>query len=264
MRNLTFILLAFILAGAVSGQEFPKPMEPFRLVNDYTGLLNETDMMSLNNKLLQFNNETSTQIYVVTWDKLDGYDIGDYGDRLAENWGIGQKGKDNGILVLISPEAHKISVRVGYGLEGAVPDAVAGRVIDQVMQPAFRQNNYYAGIDSATNVLMSLTKGEFTAEDYMKKKGGDNAGIIPFLIIMFFILMIFFTNMRKRRYYSSHRSSLPWWLLMGGMSSGNSSWGSFSSGKGSFGGFGGGGGGFGGFGGGGGGSFGGGGASGGW
>jgi uncharacterized protein len=261
MRYLISIFFVILLTGHLTGQDLPKPMVPFRLVNDFTNLLNENEQLQLNSKLLAFNNETSTQIYVVTYDDLQCFDIADYGDRLAENWGIGQKGKNNGILVLISPSAHKISIRTGYGLEGVVPDAIASRLINNVVTPAFKQAQYYNGLDSATNVLMSLTRGEFTAEDYMKKKAGDAPGSIGFgILVLFIILMVFLSNMRRKKYYSPGRN-LPWWLLMAGMGSRNSGWGSFSSGSGSFGG---GSGGFGGFGGGGGGSFGGGGASGGW
>src|SRR5512133_380946 len=260
MRKLISIFFAFIFVWQLQGQELPEPMVPLRLVNDYTNLLNQNEQMGLNNKLLTFNNETSTQIYVVTYDNLQGFDIADFGDRLAQKWGIGQKAKDNGILVLVSPEAHQMTIRVAYGLEGAVPDALAKRLITNVITPAFRQQKYYAGLDSATSVLMSLTKGEFTADNYMKKSSEDTPGIVFGLFILFIFIMIISSTFRKRRMYSP-RHSLPWWLLMGSGMGKNSGWGSFSSGSGSFGGFGGGGGGFGGFGGGGGGSFGGGGAS---
>jgi uncharacterized protein len=234
-------------------------MEPKRLVNDYTNLLTEPQQVELNDKLLRFNNETSTQIFVVTYDDLQGYAISEFGQRLAENWGIGQRGKDNGILVLVSPVNRKITIQTGYGLEGAVPDAIGKRLIDQVITPYFREGRYYAGLDSATNVLISLTRGEFTADDYMNKSGGAGIPIAVILLILFF-LIIFSGFLRNRRRFYSPTRSIPWWMLLGSGASSNSSWGSFTSGKGSFGG----GGGFGGFGGGGGGSFGGGGASGGW
>jgi uncharacterized protein len=262
MRYFISIIFFLLIAFRLHAQEFPNPMVPLRLVNDYTGLLSEQEQINLNNKLLSFNNETSTQIYVITYDDLQGYDIGDFGQRLAQKWGIGQQGKNNGILVLVSPESRKITIQTGYGMEGAVPDAIASRLISEVITPSFRQAEYYAGLDSATNVLMSLTRGEFTADQYMKKKEESGPGILFALFILFmFIILITSSSRRKNRYYSPGRS-LPWWLLLGSMGAGkNSGWGSFTSGRGSFGG---GGGGFGGFGGGGGGSFGGGGASGGW
>jgi uncharacterized protein len=261
MRYIYSILLSLTILLPLQAQKFPDQMIPKRLVNDYTGLLSEQEMLSLNNKLLEFNNQTSTQIYVVTYDDLQGYDIGDFGQRLGENWGIGQQGKNNGILVLISPAAHKITIQTGYGMEGAVPDAVASKLIERVITPGFRQQKYYASLDSATNVLMSLTRGEFTADQYVKKGSEKAPGILMVVFILIMFVFVLTSGMRKRRVYSPGHA-IPWWLLLlgtGGPRSGG--WGSFSSGSG---GFGGGGGGFGGFGGGGGGSFGGGGASGGW
>jgi uncharacterized protein len=263
IRYLSAFLLIFFIAAKASSQQLPEPMVPLRLVNDFTGFLSEDQQIALNNKLLDFNNQTSTQIYVVTYDELQDYPIEEFADKLAEKWGIGQKGKDNGIIILISPKNHQhgITIQTGYGLEGAVPDALAKRVIEKVIIPDFKQGNYYAGLDSATNVLMALTRGEFTADNYMKKGsgGGQVPGAVFVIIIILFILFSkIFGN--RRRTIGRRGSILPWLLLGAGTHSG-SGWGNFSSGGGSFGG----GGGFGGgFGGGGGGSFGGGGASGGW
>jgi uncharacterized protein len=259
-----FVLWILCFTIKASGQQLPEPMVPLRLVNDFTGFLSEDQQITLNNKLLDFNNQTSTQIYVVTYDELQDYPIEEFADRLAEEWGIGQKGKDNGIIILISPKnrQHGITIQTGYGLEGAVPDAIAKRIIERVIVPDFKQGNYYAGLDSATNVLMSLTRGEFTADNYMKKGSGDGKipGAAVVIIIVLFILFSKIFGNKRRTLGRRHGSILPWPLLGAGTHSG-SGWGNFSHGSGTFGG----GGGFGGgFGGGGGGSFGGGGASGGW
>ena len=245
-----------------SAQELPEPMMPRRLVNDFTDLLATAQEEALENKLVTFSRETTTQIAVVTWDDLQGYDINDFTQRLGQKWGIGQAEYDNGLLILISPEMREISIQTGYGVEGAVPDAIAKRLIENVILPAFRQGDYYSGLDSATNVIISLTRNEYTAEDYLQE-GSAGDGFVAFVIIMiiFMIIMSGVFN-RSRRFYSpTHK--IPWWLLMSGNGpSKGSGWGDFTSGSGGFGGFGsGGGGGFGGFGGG---SFGGGGASGRW
>ncbi len=266
MRIVHLILLLLLILPA-NGQNLPKPMIPKRLVNDYTGLLSEGDMMKLNEKLLNFNNQTSTQIYVVTYDDLQGFDIADFGVRLAndKDWGIGQKDKNNGILVLVSPASRRVTIQTGYGVEGVVTDALSRKIIETAINPYFKAGKYYAGLDSATNVLMSLTRGEYTADDYMKGKGAGAGAVVFGLIFLFIIIMSISSGARRNKVYSPGHA-IPWWLLlMGAGNSRGNDWGSFSSGRGSFGGFGGGGGGgFGGFGGGGGGSFGGGGASGGW
>jgi uncharacterized protein len=259
MRFIKLILLSLLISLRVCGQQFPEPMVPLRLVNDFTGLLSEQQQIELNNKLLAFNNETSTQIYVVTFDSLQGFDIADFGARLGEKWGIGQQGKNNGILVLVSPAIRRVTIQTGYGVEGVVTDQLSRRIIETAINPYFKAGNYYAGLDSATNVLMSLTIGEYKADDYMKGNKKDSVPVAGIIILIIFFLVFSSVFRARRRFYSPTRS-VPWWLLGAG-GAGNSGWGNFTSGSGSFGG---GGGGFGGFGGGGGGSFGGGGASGGW
>jgi len=125
MRSVKLLLITLSFYFPLFGQHLPEPMIPYRLVNDFTGLLTEQQQIELNNKLLAFNNETSTQIYVVTYDSLQGYPISEFGYELCEKWGIGQQGKNNGILLLISPAIQKITIQTGYGLEGAVTDALA-------------------------------------------------------------------------------------------------------------------------------------------
>jgi uncharacterized protein len=266
MKHLQLFIILLFINSITGGQNIPEPMVPPGLVNDFTGLLTEDQQISLNNKLLEFNNQTSTQIYVVTYNDLQGYPAAEFAVTLGEKWGVGQKGKDNGIVILVSPENHKMTIQTGYGVEGAVPDAIAKRIIEKEMTPAFKEGNFYKGLDDATNTLMALTKGEYTADDYMKKTGSGGS-IIPFIVIIIVFFFIF-SSMRSKRRLNSPGQSIPWWVLMMMMgSSGHSNkgkYGDFNSGSGSFGGFSGGGGGFGGFSGGGGGSFGGGGASGGW
>ena len=250
--------------------EFPVSPEPPRLVNDFAGLLSAEQQASLENKLVGFNLKTSTQIAIVTVKSLSGYDPGNYASKLAEKWGIGQKGKNNGILILVKPklanEKGEVYVEVGYGLEAVVPDAVARQaLIAAELLPAFKQNDYFKGLDRSTNVLISLTSGEFTADQYVKavNKGGKSGGIGGFALIMIILAIIF---LFRRGSSNSHgigtTQGFLGGLLLGNMLGGrsNGSWGDFSGGGG-FGGGSSGGGGFGGFGGG---SFGGGGAGGSW
>ncbi|NPA36038.1 MAG: TPM domain-containing protein [Chlorobi bacterium] len=262
MKNiLTVILLLSTLI--VSSQTLPERPEPPRLVNDFAGVLSPQEREALEQQLVRFNNETSTQIAVVTVKSLDGTSVSDYAFKLAEKWGIGQKGKDNGILILLKPktgnEKGQVFIATGYGLEGAVPDAVANRIVDNEMIPHFRQNDYYGGLQQAVNTLMKLTKGEYTADEYLKKtqrKGNGIAAFIPFLI---FIIFFLFFGKARRTQRSSLGGNIPFWVFLGMMGSGrdhSGHWDNFSGGGGDFGG-----GGFGGFGGG---SFGGGGAGGSW
>ncbi len=251
-KNILLSLCLLLFSIAIQAQEFPEPLRPRRIVNDLTGMFSSRETNSLEQKLRHFNDTSSTQIAIATVSSLHGYAPNDYAQRLAEKWGVGQKGKDNGILILLKPktgrEKGQIAIAVGYGLEGVIPDAIASRIIRNEIIPAFRQGHYYQGIDRATDILIKLSGGEFTAEEYADGDTGAGWILLPFLIV--FLVPLF---VRRRHGYTtgSHGSSGIPPIFFGGFGSGGSSFGSFSSGSGSFGGFGGG-------------SFGGGGASGSW
>ncbi|MCC8172834.1 MAG: TPM domain-containing protein [Odoribacter sp.] len=256
MRSI-IILFTFLFSFFIGyGQDFPEPMKPARIVNDFTNIFTSQQLNALETKLRHFNDTSSTQIAIATVPSLNGYDANDYAQRLAERWGVGQQGKDNGILIVVKPktarENGQVAIAVGYGLEGVVPDAIASRIIRNEIIPEFQNDNYYAGIDKATTVLMDLSAGEYTADEYANSGGTELAGLFILFLFIFFILPLVF---RKRRsgFTTDHTGSRsgPPFIFIGGPGRGG-----FGSSRG--GGFGGG---FGGFGGG---SFGGGGASGSW
>lgn len=241
---ITFIWLT--LALAVQATEFPEPMRPPRLVNDFTKMFTAQQANALERKLRNFNDTSSTQIAIATVPSLYGYAPNDYAQRLAEKWGIGQQGKDNGILILLKPktltEQGQVAIAVGYGLEGVIPDAIASRIIRNEIIPAFQQGNYYRGIDRATDVLIQLAGGEFTAEQYA------NRGLNPVWILLpFFVLLIVSLFARRRHGYTTdshgtHGGGFFPFIFFGGLGGGRGSgFGPFSSGSGGFGGFGGGG-----------------------
>ena len=257
------LLIAFTLP--VVAQGIPDRPLPPRLVNDYTGTLAPEQLAALERKLVAFNDSTSTQIAVVLVKSLNGYDKADYTYRLTEKWGVGQKGKNNGVVVLVKPktvtEKGEVYVESGYGLEDVIPDAICKRIVENEMMPRFMKGDYYGGIDAATTVMIDLAKGKYTAEQYNKRHDAGPVGLIVPIIIL---LVVLFAIRAGRAGSHSVGKSLPWWMglwMLGSMGRGHSgNWNDFSSGSGFFGG-GGGGGGFGGFGGG---SFGGGGAGGSW
>jgi len=266
-RNiLVFLTLMFAFSGTSMSQEIPARPDPPRLVNDFAGVLKGDELQNLEHKLVLFNDSTSTQIVVVLVKSLNGYDKNEFARLIGEKWGVGQKGKNNGAVVLVKPkypnEKGEACIQTGYGLEGAIPDALAKRIVENEMIPAFQQGNYYAGIESATSTMISLAKGEYTAEQYTKRTKQKSS---PYgLLVPLIIIIVVFTMIRGSRARGmSVGKSLPFWTafwLLGSMGRGHSgSWNDFSSGGGGFGS--GGGGGFGGFGGG---SFGGGGAGGSW
>jgi uncharacterized protein len=255
MRKLLALIPAILLGfHSISAQNSVFPDKPTAWVNDYAKLLAPNEVLALNSKLGYYQDSTSTQIFIVTLDDHGDQPISMLAAEIGQKWGVGQKGKENGMLILVYPADRQIWISTGYGLEEFIPDAINKRIIETEIKPAFKNGQYYQGLDNATTVMMNLLSGVFKASQYKKSpaEGGAIGGII-FIIILF--LLIF----RSRKGGSnSIGKNLPFWLALGMLS------GSRNSHGGSFGGFSSGGGGFGGFSGGGGGSFGGGGAGGSW
>lgn len=260
------LFLLFAFSRTTNAQDIPARPDPPRLVNDFAGVLTPDEIQGLERKLVMFNDSTSTQIVVVVVKSLNGFDKNEFARLIGEKWGVGQKGKNNGAVLVVKPkyanEKGEACIQTGYGLEGAIPDALAKRIVENEMIPNFVQGKYFTGIDAATTTMISLAKGEYTAEQYnkrIKKKSSPYGLLIPLIIIV----VVFLLMRGSHGSGTSVGKSLPFWTafwLLGSMGRGHSgSWTDFSSGSGGFGG--GGGGGFGGFGGG---SFGGGGAGGSW
>lgn len=266
MKKLIIILLASLfMVSSGTGQDIPDPMQPPRMVNDFSGLLEEGDREQLERKLQDFYYETSTQIYIVILDDIAGYDIADFTQRLGEKWGVGTKGKDNGVVILLNPSPDRehgdVYIATGYGLEGAATDISSHHIVDFEMIPHFRELDYFGGLEAASNTLMELTRGEYTADEYLARNQPEGGSVIPELIFFAFLIFAWVVNRSRSARQYAIGNKVPFLLALF-LASGSS-----SSHSGSFGGFSGGSGGFsggGGFGGGGGGSFGGGGAGGSW
>jgi uncharacterized protein len=264
MKSRSIYILIFLLSFSSYGlSQIPDRPVPPRLVNDFAGMLNGNEVRSLEQKLVAFNDSTSTQIAIVTVSSLEGYDKAQFAQELAEKWGIGQKGLNNGLLILIKPNTGgskgQVQISPGYGLEGVIPDITCAEIVDRELLPSFRNGNYYGGLDRATSTIMALASKEYTADEYGKhaKRGAEEhipLGLIIFIVIIIIAVISRNSGNSNNRHIST--GGLPFWMLMSAMNSrhGSGGWGGFSGG-------GGGGGGFGGFGGG---SFGGGGAGGSW
>ncbi|CAH0174867.1 hypothetical protein SRABI27_01104 [Pedobacter sp. Bi27] len=259
MKKIFLFSLLSLLFTFGFAQDFPE--KPNTLVNDYANVLSADQKQQLETKLVAFNDSSSTQIAIAILKSVGDYDINEYAVELGRKWGVGQSGKNNGIMIVVAVGDRKISIQTGYGLEGALPDIYAKRIIDNDIKPNFRAGNYYAGLDEGTTSIIKYTKGEYKNDSpkTSSKKGGGGGSIVIIIIIVIVIIII----MRKGGGGGSEviggrgaSNALFWAMLFGsggggGRSSGG--WGGGSSG--------GGGGGFGGFGGG---SFGGGGSSGSW
>lgn len=234
----------------------PKTLRNY--VVDETGTLTNAQINTLATKLRQLEEQTSNQIVVYMIPSLDGESLEDLSIRLAEKNKIGKKDKNNGVLLLIVKNDRKLRIEVGYGLEGALTDAASSSIIRNEIAPYFKKGSYYEGINAGVDAIISVTRGEYTADKSNKKDGGGICMGVPFFVILIFIIIFFFifTSIirsifgRGKSMYGSKKgwSAIPW-IISSGSGSRSSSWGS----SGGFGGFSGGGG-----------SFGGGGASGSW
>jgi uncharacterized membrane protein YgcG len=177
-------------------QNIPAKPELARYANDYAGLLSASDLNLLENKLKGYYDSTSTQIVVVVVNDLGGSKLEDYSHQLAETWGIGQKGKDNGLLILVAQTERQMRIEVGYGLEGLIPDATANHIIQYILQPKFKEGQYFQGLDEASNQIIGYLKGEFknTAQPAFYKKV-DTEGFWKFTGMIFICGIIFATGL---------------------------------------------------------------------
>ena len=257
MRKLVFLFLLTLGYHFGFSQDIPaKPTTG--LVHDYTGTLSADQRDQLEQKLRRFEDSTSNQIVIVLI-KTTGDDvIDDYALALGRKWGVGQKDKNNGIVLLAAMGDRKVTIQVGYGLEGALPDMYTKRIRENDINPNFRAGDYYAGLDQATNSIISMIKGEYKNDQPKAKNKSRNKGSAALFLIIIIIIII---SIIRRRGGGGGQviggrgvaDALFWSMLLGSGGSGRSSGGGFGGGSG--------GGGFGGFGGG---SFGGGGSSGSW
>jgi len=256
MKRLILALFLTLLYTSGFAQDFPA--KPHTLVNDYTGTLSEVQKQQLENKLVAFDDSSSTQIAIAIIKSVGQYDINDYALGLGRAWGVGGAKKNNGVMIVVSLGDRKISMQTGYGLEGALPDIITKRIIENEIKPYFKQGDYYGGLDAGTTAIIKYTKGEYKNDAPKAAKKSTGSGIAIIVIIIVIIIII----ARKGGGGGGSQviggrgvgNALFWGMLLG--SSGRSSGGNWGGGSG-----GGSSGGFGGFGGG---SFGGGGSSGSW
>ncbi|MEJ8803758.1 TPM domain-containing protein [Pontibacter sp. H249] len=256
MKKLLLLLYFCVFTVAALAQNSDFPPKPNRLVNDYADMLSASEEQALEQKLKNYSDTTSTQIAVVLMNSIGGYDPNQYAAELGERWGVGAGQYDNGLIILVAKDERTVTIQTGYGLEEFVPDALAKRITERTLKPAFQKGQFYEGLEQATNLIIDLASGAYTADQSMAADSESEGPSLIFIIIIVILALIIFSKMGGgrggrggggRRYARTFGGPV---IIPGGF-------GTFSSGGGIFGG-GGGGGGFGGFGGG---SFGGGGAS---
>ena len=156
-------------------------------VVDNAGILTPAQIQNLTAKLSHHEQNSSNQIVVVTLKSLQNYDIADFGYQLGRHWQIGQKGKDNGVLLIVAPNEKKVRIEVGYGLEGALTDATAKNIIENKIIPYFKNRDYFAGINSGLDSIFSAIKGEYTSESLGFSSEKPSDFIVPILFLLFFL-----------------------------------------------------------------------------
>jgi uncharacterized protein len=252
LRHLLLLALLVIAPPALA-DSLPVPALSGRVV-DQAGILSSAEEGRLATKLKNLEDKTSIQLVVVTLSSLQGSPIEEWGLTLGRSWGIGQKGKDSGALLIVAPNDRELRIEVGYGLEGTLPDATADAIIRNVIVPRFKNGNMAGGISDGVNAIIAVFTG--TGEEFAPSPrealGEKLSNLMTLLFIGFFVIMMivsFLRQHRRRRGNSYYRNSSGGWVYVDDGDQGSSSDG-FSSGGGGFSG--------------GGGSFGGGGASGRW
>ncbi len=262
----TFLVTVLLLVDAAVCLAFPQRPQPERLVNDFAGIFTPSQVAALESTLVAFDDFTSNQITVVTVQDLEGDTPASYAYRIGEQWGVGGQAFSNGVVLLIKPRTERsggeVSIQVGYGLEGAIPDIYCKRIIDNSLIPHFRNGEMYEGTVAACKDLMDLASGEISQPREYGSAEDDLQEILLRLFLFFLVMYILIkiTNHKGRGggWGGGSGSDFGRHVYIGPINSWD--WGTGRGGTGTFGG-GGFGGGFGGFGGG---HFGGGGASGSW
>jgi len=239
LKKLTLFFILLLSVVYVFAQDIPDkdiPSRPNTLVNDYANVLGGDNRQLLERKLDDYNDSTSTQIAIVLIHSLSGYDIDSYGTALGRKWGIGQKGKNNGLLILAAIDDRKVTIQTGYGMEGSIPDAITNQIINDDIKPHFKQGDYYGGLDQATSDIIKYARGEYKGNPHHHKDGGGvGAGIILFIIIIFILIFIFRNRGGGGQIIGGRGGASPfWWFLAGDMlgnaGRGGGGWGGFSGG----------------------------------
>lgn len=228
------IIVIFVLANA-SANQLPRPRG---YVNDYAGIIDKGRAGQIEAACASIQQSSGVQIAVVTIDSLGNSTIEEEGLRYLEGWGVGQSGKDNGVVILVAHHDRRVRIETGYGLEGDLPDGLAGEIIRYDMVPRFKQGDYGGGILAAVYKMGKIAGGEVVTYPQSKRKK-TNVGNFVYLI---FLIFFFIASIFGRRRRGGGNLGLLW--LLAGFGMGRSSGGGFSSGSSggfsSFGGFGGG------------------------
>lgn len=242
MKKILYIL--FFAIHTVFSQSIPKKLFTDRAVQDYVGLLSPSEQNQLNIKLKHYADSTSTGIVIAILKDVED-DINFQAAQMLAQWGIGQKDKNNGILLLMAVNQRKIAISTGYGVEDRLTDALSRRIIERHILPNFRRQDYYTGFDQGTTAIIQTLSGAYKND--RSTNDGDITPIVIFLIalLIFIILMLIFGKKNNQNGNDNHRGGgfdLADFIILSSLGrSSSGGFGSFGGGRssGGFGGFGG-------------------------
>ena len=240
MKTFLFALLGFAFGTACLSAADTLPPAPANHFNDFAAVVRRATATSLDRELTQFERETSNQIVVAIYPRLPAdAAVEDYTVRVAQHWGVGRQDRKNGVVLFLFQASHDIRIVTGYGLEGALPDALCKRIIENEIVPRFRAGDFDAGLTAGVHALMAATKGEYKGTGRTHKSTDTGGNTVLVLFVFGLIALSLFRQAFRRHvvYGRSGRRSI-WWGggPSGGWGGGSSGGGSFSGGGGSFGG----------------------------
>ncbi|HEX3421735.1 MAG TPA: TPM domain-containing protein [Candidatus Udaeobacter sp.] len=237
------VALVFLFAIQANAAEVIPP-KPDRYFNDYAGVVSKEAAYRFNEQLAQFERDSSDQVVVAIFPKMQSdSDVADYTQRVAQAWGVGQKDRRNGVVLFVFTQDRKMFIQVGYGLEGALPDATAFDITERHIKPLFRAGNYEAGLATGIDLICKAIWSEYKGSGKTvaeRHGGGAVTGLLPFIIFIIVLIILSRLSRKMGGYGYSSRGGGPIFIPSGG------GWSSGGGGGGGFSGFGGGGGSFGG------------------
>jgi len=250
VKRIALCLAAFVAIQSQAAEVIPP--KPPAYFNDYAGVVSKETALRFNEQLAQFERETSNQVVVAVFPKMQSDDdIATYTQRIAQEWGVGQKDRRNGAVLFVFIQDRKMFIQVGYGLEGVLPDLTAFDITEFRIKPRFRIGDYQGGLAEGINSILKAIRGEYTGTGKTvveRRRNTGNGGFVTFLIFLIVLTVVSRLMRRLGGYNYSSRRSGPVFIPMGfgggggGWSSGGGGGGfsGFSGGGGSFGGGGGG------------------------
>jgi len=245
-KQVGLLVAAFVALLATKSQAAEViPPKPDRYFNDYAGVVSKTAALRFNEELAQFERETSDQVVVAIFPKMQSdSDIADYTQRVAQAWEVGQKERRNGVVLFVFVQDRRMFIQVGYGLEGALPDITAFDITEHKMKPRFRNGDYEGGIATGIDSIFKAIRGEYKGSGNTvaerNRRGGGTPSFLFFVIFLIALIVISRIMRRLGGYGYSSRGGGPIFFPGGGggggWSSGGGGGGGFSGGGGSFGG----------------------------